>query len=66
MKLFIFKRKADWDEFEGFAITAKTIESAVALREEASYHERGDWQLVFCEKVEHDKEEVLLEAYNAG
>jgi len=66
MKLFVFKREADWDEFEGFAITAETIEKAVFLREGAAYGKRGNWELIFCEKIDYDKEEILLDAFKAG
>ena len=66
MKLYVFTRSATWDEYEGFAITAKTIESAVAMRDDASYRKHNDWELEFCEEIDCQTEEVLLGAYNAG
>ena len=66
MMLYIFKREADWDEFEGFAIIADTYETAVELREEKCYGKHNNWNLVFCKPIEHDIEEVLLSAFHAG
>lgn len=63
MKVYVFKRDTGYDRYDGIVIVAETMESAVAMRDNAIYVKTPSWNLVFCEKVDYHKEEVLLKSY---